>query len=118
MDYRLYKIDEYNIFELTSDEIVVHNLKDALELMGNAFHLGSDRVILYQKQLCPEFFDLKNRIAGDIFQKFVTYRMKLVIIGEFEDIKSKSLHDFIYESNKTGQIIFVETLDKALELLA
>jgi hypothetical protein len=40
----------------------------------------------------------------------------MAIIWDFENIKSKSLKDFIYESNKTGQIIFVKTLEEALKI--
>jgi hypothetical protein len=37
-------------------------------------------------------------------------------VGDFENIKSSSLKNFIYESNKTRQIIFVKTLEEALKI--
>jgi hypothetical protein len=40
----------------------------------------------------------------------------MAIIGDFENIKSKTLKDFIYESNKTKQIIFVKTIEEALKI--
>jgi len=72
-------------------------------------------VIIYEKNITPEFFDLKTKIAGDILQKFSNYRMGLAIIGDFSQYESKSMKDFIFESNKTRHINFVETLKEALE---
>ncbi|MFZ2340826.1 MAG: DUF4180 domain-containing protein [Bacteroidales bacterium] len=61
-----------------------------------------------------DFFDLKTKIAGDILQKFSNYRMKLAIIGDFSAIKSKSLRDFIRESNNAGTINFVGSMEEAM----
>jgi hypothetical protein len=41
--------------------------------------------------------------------------MKLAIIGDFTDIKSKSLRQFIGESNRWGIISFVGSLEEALK---
>ena len=40
--------------------------------------------------------------------------MRLAIVGDFSGFKSKSLRDFIRESNSTGTINFVGTIDEAL----
>lgn len=64
------------------------------------------------------FFDLKTGLAGDILQKFSNYNIKLAILGNFKNEQSKSLNDFIYESNKTGRINFVETFDEAVNSLS
>jgi hypothetical protein len=42
---------------------------------------------------------------------------RLAIIGDFSKYKSKSLQDFIRESNKGNRIFFVKTLEKALNRL-
>ena len=41
----------------------------------------------------------------------------MAVIGDFDKIKSKPFKDFIYESNKAGEIIFVKTLEEALKIL-
>jgi len=61
----------------------------------------------------PDFFDLKTGFAGEILQKFSNYKVKLAIIGDFSSFTSKSLRDFILESNKHGHINFVSTIDEA-----
>ncbi|MGN0004211.1 MAG: DUF4180 domain-containing protein [Sphingobacterium composti] len=97
--------------EIKSDKIIVSSLDDALDLIGNIYYQGFDRLILHEKNLAPAFFDLKTKLAGDILQKFTQYQLALIIVGDFEKYQSKSLNDFIYESNQGKQVNFVKTLD-------
>ena len=64
--------------------------------------------------MTPAFFELKNGMAGEILQKFSNYRVRLAIVGDFSRYTSKSINDFILESNKTGHINFVPTVTEAL----
>ena len=101
-----------------SDDIVIANEQDALDLMANCGYQGATKIILREENIIPSFFDLKTKIAGEILQKFSTYRSQLAIIGDFEQIQSKSLKDFIFESNQTGLINFVKTKEEAVECLS
>jgi hypothetical protein len=85
--------------------------------MANCSYNGTYRIIIHQKNLAPDFFDLKTGVAGDILQKFSTYNLKLAIVGDFRNVKSKSLNDFIFESNKYGRVNFVESKEDALKKL-
>ncbi|GJQ61257.1 MAG: hypothetical protein SCALA702_03100 [Melioribacteraceae bacterium] len=38
-----------------------------------------------------------------------------MIVGDYENISSKSLLDFIYECNAKGNILFVSTHEKAIK---
>jgi hypothetical protein len=87
---------------------------DILDLMAEARYNDSGCMIIHAEDLGTEFFDLKTGIAGEILQKFSNYRMRLSIVGDFSRVKSKSLKDFIRESNRTGIITFVSTLEEAL----
>jgi hypothetical protein len=89
-----------------------------LDLLGNLYFQGFDSIILYEKTIIPDFFDLKSGIAGEILQKFSNYRIRLAIVGDFSKYQSKSLNDFIYESNKGKQINFVSSLTDAIERLS
>jgi hypothetical protein len=37
-------------------------------------------LVLDEKSLAPEFFDLKTGLAGQVLQKFVSYRTKLAVV--------------------------------------
>ena len=84
----------------------------------NCHYQGSDSLIIHERNLPAEFFDLKTGLAGDILQKFSTYQGRLAIIDDFTKYESKSLNDFIYESNKGRRINFVATLAEAETALA
>lgn len=104
------------IAELKSNDLLINNAEDGLDLLGELYYQGFDAILIYEKNITPDFFELKNGIAGEILQKFSNYRMRLTIVGNFEKYSSKSLKDFIYESNKGKLINFavsvVEALDK------
>jgi len=118
MQIKTHQISNTNIAEVISDEIIINSAQDGLDLLGNIYYQGFDRVIIHEKNIIPKFFDLKTKIAGDILQKFSNYRVKLAIIGDFTQYESKSFNDFMFESNKTSHINFVESLHEALEKLS
>lgn len=111
------KKDNSTFAEVVSEAVIIHSVQDALDLMADCSYQGADKMIWYEKNITPDFFDLKTRIAGDILQKFSNYRAKLAIVGDFSKYTSKSLRDFIYESNKGGRTIFVGSLEEAVEKL-
>ncbi|WP_228377070.1 DUF4180 domain-containing protein [Chryseobacterium sp. FH2] len=94
--------------------MVINSVQDSLDLLGNIYYQGFDKVILYDKNILPEFFDLKTKIAGELLQKFSNYRLQLIIIGDFSKYQSRSLKDFIFESNKTQLVNFVTHISEVL----
>lgn len=118
MFIKSHEINTIKIAEVISDNIIIQSAQDGLDLMGNIYYQGFDKVILYEKNITPEFFDLKTKIAGEILQKFSNYRIGLAIVGDFNQYESKSLKDFIFESNKTKQVNFLKSLEEALDNLS
>lgn len=99
MDMHLLDIKDNKIAVINSSEIVIENVQDTLDLMANLDTQGARSIILHERNLIEDFFDLRSGFAGEILQKFSTYRMKLAIIGEFDKYISKSLRAFTVESN-------------------
>lgn len=98
--------------------LFINSLDDALDIIGNVrYQSDCDKVIIRKTQLTPSFFDLKTRLAGEILQKFSTYRMRIAIVGDFSQVSSKSLHNFILESNNGKQVAFVRSIEEAIEKL-
>lgn len=118
MKIEAHNLNNTKIAEVISDETIISTAEDGLDLLGNLYYQGFDSIVLYENNVTPDFFDLKNGIAGEILQKFSTYRVKLAIVGDFSKYSSKSLTDFIYESNKGRHINFVNTTTEALKILS
>lgn len=109
-----HEVNNVRIAEIITDDVVLKTLEDGLDLLGNVYYQGYDRMILHQRNIAADFFDLKTRLAGEVLQKFAQYRMPLAIVGDFSRVTSKSLADFIYESNQGQHVNFVGTAAEAV----
>ena len=118
MKIEIHNIEGLRIAEIISDEILVISADDGLDLLGNLYYQDFDGAIIHEYNITTDFFDLKNGLAGEILQKFSNYRFRLCVIGDFKKHKSKSVNDFIYESNKGRQINFVASKVEAVNNLA
>lgn len=114
MEIKTHNIDNTKVAEIITDKVILRSTEDGLDLLGNLYYQGFDKIIIHEKNITPGFFDLKTKIAGEILQKFAQYQMPLIIVGDFSKYKSKSLNDFIFESNKSQQINFIKDLSNIL----
>jgi hypothetical protein len=111
-------IDDIKIAELTSENVLINKTEDGLDLLGNLYFQGFDRILINERDIHPVFFDLKSGMAGELLQKFSNYRVRLAIVGDFSKYKSKRLKEFIFECNKLGHIHFVNSQAEALLALS
>ncbi|MGW8314542.1 MAG: DUF4180 domain-containing protein [Bacteroidales bacterium] len=117
MKVTITQINGEHIAEVNSENVLIRETQDALDLIANCDYQGSRKIIIKEKNLTPDFFNLKSGFAGEVLQKFSNYNVCLAIIGDFYDYPSKSLKDFIYESNKVGRINFVSSREEAIDRL-
>jgi len=117
MEYKL--MGEHNdIAQVLGDEILVYDAQSALDLIATAqYETGCDKLILSKACLAEDFFVLSTGVAGAVLQKFVNYRKKVAIIGDYSGYTSKPLQDFIYESNKGNSIYFLPDVQQAVRKL-
>ncbi|MCZ4224291.1 DUF4180 domain-containing protein [Pedobacter rhodius] len=118
MKIEKHTINNTDIAEIISTDVIINNTEDGLDLLGNLYYQGFDKVIIDKQNITPDFFDLKNGIAGEILQKFSNYRVSLAIVGDFSTYQSRSIKDFIYESNKGKHINFLASTAEALQKFA
>jgi len=85
--------------------------------MEKSGYWGADWLIVYEKNLNPNFFDLKTEVAGEILQKFTTCNVLLTIVGDFSRYPAKRLKYFICKSNKLGRINDIAIKEEALRAL-
>lgn len=87
----------------------VCNESSALDLVGDAFGAQADVVAVPVERLCPDFFRLSSGVAGAVVQKFVTYRLRLVVVGDpaHHGPTSGPVDDWIREANRSGELWFV-----------
>lgn len=115
MRIETHRIGQAKVAEIQAEGLVLTSVEDGLSLLGDLYYQGFDKIILHEENIVPEFFDLKTKLAGEVLQKFVQYRMPLAVVGDFSKCTSKSLRDFIYECNQGRQVNFVQELSSALK---
>ncbi len=108
-----------SIAVISSDELLITDVQSALDLVATvSFENGCRRIVLNKSNICEEFFQLSTKLAGEILQKLINYHVKIAIVGDFSAYTSKSLKDFIYESNQGKDVFFVSDKKQAIEKLS
>lgn len=112
-------IEEVLVLVCAPDGEQLKSEREALDLIGEAMFSGAQMVLVPMERLAEEFFQLKTGLAGQIMQKFVLYRRRLVILGDISGYvaQSRALRDLVYETNRGNQIWFLTTLQELHERL-
>lgn len=113
-NFTYHNVEGTSIAELKPNGVVLSTTQQFLQMMMNA---AAEGIIVHQESIDKKFFNLASGLAGDMLQKVVNYRLKLAIVGDFSAYDSISLKAFIYESNRSNHIAFVETVSEALAKL-
>lgn len=116
------KTTQYNGFTLIEFDSQGPRLgteRDASDVLSEAFAVDASVVVIPVDRLDPQFFELRSGLAGGFFQKLQNYDCRLVIVGDIsaEVTASKSLHDFVYETNRRGHHLFVPDWQTMLDRL-
>lgn len=118
MDIRVITLFDQTAAVITSEEKIITDVQSALDLMATVrYETGCERIAINKEAVAEDFFVLSTRLAGDILQKFVNYRTKIAIFGDFSKYTSKPLRDFMFESNAGRDVFFVATEDEAIKKL-
>ena len=112
-------IENVPVLVCGTDGPKIKSESDTVDIIGEAFSNGVEWVVVPVERFEDDFFELKTRKAGFIIQKFVTYRRRLVILGDVSQYTaaSRSFHDFVYEANRGQQIWFSPNLEELAQRL-
>ena len=113
-----HQTDGLTFLEIRSEEQFINNVQDVLDLFGELYGQYYDGIILYERNITHDFFDLQTKLAGEILQKFSNYRIRLVIVGDWSKYTSRSLEAFITESNRGKTVNFSSSPTEAVKLLS
>jgi len=114
------KIGDVHVLVCAADGEPISGEAAALDLIGNAAYQGAQWVVVPAERLGDDFFRLSTRVAGDIVQKFVQYRVRLAVVGDVSrhTAASAALRDFVRECNRGHQTWFLRDLEEFRARLA
>jgi hypothetical protein len=117
----------YSTFETHGTRVVscspegdkIQNERDAMEIIGEALQQRAGLVLIPSERFGADFFRLRTTVAGQIIQKFVTYRLRLAIVGDISPYlaQSTALRDFVIESNRGRRVWFLNSENELEERL-
>ena len=109
---KFYELHGVRVLELMADGTKLQTYNDAVDLIGKTFENRAILIVIPVECLDDEFFQLKTRIAGELIQKFVQYRRRLVIVGDISRhlAESSALRAFVNESNRGKEVWFLASI--------
>jgi uncharacterized protein DUF4180 len=103
--------EERRILVASDSGIAIRSFSDISEALGVC--LGSDGLVLTENDLAREFFDLSTGFAGELFQKFTNYNLRIAIVLPDPEAYGKRFGELAYEHMSHNLIRFVRSKDEA-----
>ena len=99
--------NDVQIVHVISEEVLITDTQSATDLMMTvAYETGIKNIVMAKELFVDYFFVLSSGLAEEVLQKFVNYRFRLAVYGDYSKYTSKPLKDFIYESNNGLRRLF------------
>ena len=107
------------VVELPADGPPLGSERDATDVIGSLFGTGADLVAIPAGRLDPRFFQLASGLAGAFVQKFVTYGLRLAVVGDIGTLvdRGEALRAFVRESNRGRHLWFVADRNELVQRL-
>ena len=102
---------EKRILIASDSGIAIRSFGDISDALGSC--LGAAGLILTENDLAREFFDLHSGLAGELFQKFIDYRLRVAIVLPDPEAYGKRFSELAYEHTLHSMIRFVRSKDDA-----
>jgi hypothetical protein len=105
----LITIGNVRVLKLAYVGAALERASDANLLLEQAFSTDAEFLVIPVERLGPNFLKLSTGVAGEVFQKFVNYKLRCAIVGDIGEavMASRSLGDFVRETNNGNSIWFV-----------
>lgn len=112
MNYNLIERNDKRYIEYSDDKNQLSTERDAVDLIATCMENNTELLIIQDKALSEDFFNLRTGLAGTVLQKFVNYNIKAALIITNEEKISSRFGEMITEANKGNDFrVFKNTAD-------
>jgi len=101
------------IAEMQSEGIVVRGARDAADITRELMSRGITKLILHERNMCPEFWQFASGLAEQILQEFASKAIAVAFVGKLGQEKGDSLKGLIQDSDFHTQAFFLGTVESA-----
>jgi len=103
--------EERRIIVASKSGISIRSFTDISDAIAAC--LGAGGLILTEDDLAQEFFDLRSGLAGEVFQKFTNYKVRMAIVLPDPEAYGERISELAYEHKSHSMIRFVRSKDEA-----
>lgn len=103
--------------EVMSAATPISTENDALDLVALCGENDTDLLMIHYPALSEDFFKLKTKVAGNILQKFMNYRIKAVAVLPDEISQKGRFGELVSETNKGHFFRIYESKEEAEQWL-
>jgi hypothetical protein len=103
--------EERRILVASDSGISIRSFGDISDALSAC--IGAEVLILTENDLAREFFDLRSGLAGEVFQKFINYKLRVAIVLPDPEAYGERFGELAYEHTTHGMIWFVRSTDEA-----
>jgi PadR family transcriptional regulator AphA len=97
--------------------ILLSNEADAIELLELCGNNGVRRILLVADNLAESFFDLRTCVAGNVLQKFSTYRIRAAAVIARERVGDGRFGEMAFEAAHGGDFRVFDDRESAVRWL-
>lgn len=102
---------EQNIIVASKVGIGIRSFSDISEVLGATY--GMNGLLLTESDVSPEFFDLRTGLAGEAFQKFTNYELRVALVLGDYNAYGQRFRELAYEHTTHPLIRFFDSVDAA-----
>jgi hypothetical protein len=113
MNVATYDLHGVPAAEMQSEGIIIRTARDAAELTKELTRRGIKKLILHERNLCPEFWQPSNGIADGVLKHFADSSISLALVGTFDRRKAATLTALIQEKDLENQVSLSDSLETA-----
>jgi hypothetical protein len=103
--------EERRILVASDSGISIRCRSDITDAVGAC--IGAEGLILTEEDIAQEVFDLRNGLAGELFQKFANYRIRVAIVLSDPEAYGKRFCELAHEHSSHSTIRFVRSKEEA-----
>jgi len=108
MDGALKSLNGINFIDLTGSDSNINRESDLNDLLSLCYYHNSNYILMDEKNISREFFNLRSGLAGVAMQKFANYQAKVAILLPAHADKSERFKELMYEMSRSNHFRFYD----------
>lgn len=115
MNFNIITNENGRYLDCTSFTGVLSSEKDAIELVSACISNDTGSLLLHERSVSPDFFNLRTGLAGAVLNKFQIYNIKIALIIQNMGLLEGRFGEMVMESNKGNEFRVYDSVQTATE---